>query len=169
MTITRPKFRAHVKAHRTVIAHERWFRKGPPFLGKPFTVKKTVQRHAAVIKILSRAGKRAARAGDDELADAYRRLQAKLTHCGRWRSGAICGAQSNPAQHDPTSCRRCGRREAKGRGRSRRGHQVQRPPRPGFHDPPGEARCGCPAQEPQAQNGAGPFRKLAVLIGAWRS
>ena len=67
-----------MKAHKTVIAHERWFRKGQPFLGTPFTVKKTVQRHATVIKILSRAGKRAARAGNDELADAYHRLQAKL-------------------------------------------------------------------------------------------
>ena len=72
MTFKRPKFRAHVKAHKTVTANERWFRKGPPFLGKPFTVKKTVERHAAVIKILSRAGKRAARAGNDETADAYR-------------------------------------------------------------------------------------------------
>ena len=46
MTFIRPKFRAHVKAHKTVIANERWFRKGQPFLGKPFTVKKTVERHA---------------------------------------------------------------------------------------------------------------------------
>ena len=66
MTFIRPKFRAHVTAHKTVIAHERWFQKGPPFLGKPFTVKKTVERHAAVIKILSRAGKRAARAGNQQ-------------------------------------------------------------------------------------------------------
>ena len=40
MSFIRPKFRAHVKAHKTVIGNERWFRKGPPFLGKPFTVKK---------------------------------------------------------------------------------------------------------------------------------
>ena len=79
MTFIRPKFRAHVKAHKTVIANERWFRKGPPFLGKPFTVKKTVERHATVIKILSRAAKRAAKAANDKLADAYHRLQAKLT------------------------------------------------------------------------------------------
>ena len=93
MTFMRPKFRAHEKAHKTVIAHERWFRKGEPFLGKPFTVKKTVQRHAAVIKILSRAGKRAARAGNDELADAYRRLQAKLTPC---RPRRRCGSSACP-------------------------------------------------------------------------
>jgi hypothetical protein len=88
-----PKFRAHVQAHKTVIAHERWFRKGQPFLGKPFTVKKTVNRHATVIKILSRAGKRATRAGNDELAHAYRRLQAKLTPC---RPGRRCGSSACP-------------------------------------------------------------------------
>ena len=93
MTFTRPKFRAHVKAHKTVIADERWFRKGEPFLGKPFTVKKTVQRHAAVIDILSRAGKRTARAGNDQLADAYHRLQAKLTPC---RPGRRCGSSACP-------------------------------------------------------------------------
>ena len=93
MTFKRPKFRAHVKAHRTVIAHERWFRKGEPFLGKPFTVKKTVERHAAVINILSRAGKRAARADNDELADAYHRLQAKLTPC---RPRRRCGSSACP-------------------------------------------------------------------------
>ena len=60
MTFARPKFRAHLKAHKTVISNERWFRKGEPFLGKSFTVKKTVKRHAALIKILSRAGKRTA-------------------------------------------------------------------------------------------------------------
>ena len=93
MPFKRPKFRAHVKAHKTVIAHERWFRKGEPFLGKPFTVKKTVQRHAAVINILSRAGKRTARAGNDQLADAYHRLQAKLTPC---RPGRRCGSSACP-------------------------------------------------------------------------
>ena len=93
MTFARPKFRAHVKAHKTVIAHERWFRKGEPLLGKPFMVKKTVQRHAAMIKILSRARKRAARAGNDELADAYRRLQAKLAKC---RPGRRCGSSACP-------------------------------------------------------------------------
>ncbi len=93
MTFIRPKFRAHVKAHKTVIAHERWFRKGEPFLGKPFTVKKTVQRHATLIKILSRAGKRAARAGNDETADAYHRLQPKLTRC---RPHGRCGSSACP-------------------------------------------------------------------------
>ena len=56
-------------------------------------MKKTVQRHAAVIKILSRAGKRAARAGNDELADAYHRLQAKLTAC---RPRRRCGSSACP-------------------------------------------------------------------------
>ena len=44
-------------------------------------MKKTVRRHAAVIKSLYRARRRAARASNDELADAYHRLQAKLKAC----------------------------------------------------------------------------------------
>ena len=93
MTFIRPKFRAHVKAHQTVISNERWFRKGPPYLGKPFTVKKTVERHATVIKILSRAAKRAGKAANDKLANAYHRLQAKLTEC---RPRRRCGSSACP-------------------------------------------------------------------------
>jgi hypothetical protein len=95
-----------VKAHRTVIAHERWYQKGPPFLGKPFTVKKTVQRHATLINILSRAGKRAARAGNDELADAYRRLQAKLTRC---RPRRRCGLRASPTMQGRPAGKSSGR------------------------------------------------------------
>ena len=109
-------------------------------LGNPFTVTKSVQRHATLINILSRAGKRAARAGNDELAGAYHRLQAKLTHCGRWRSGAICGAQSNPAQHDPTSCRRCGRRHQGREVRSRLLSDCRQQTHTGFTTP--ETRQG---------------------------
>jgi hypothetical protein len=93
MPFFRSKFRAHVKAHKTVISNERWFQKGPPFLGKPFTVKKTVRRHAAVIKILSRARKRATRAGNQQIADAYHRLRAKLTPC---RPRRRCGSSACP-------------------------------------------------------------------------
>jgi hypothetical protein len=102
MPFARQKFRAHLKAHQTVISNERWFRKGPPFLGKPFTVKKMVQRHATVIKNLSRAGRRATRAGNDELADAYHQLRAKLKKCRpRWRCGSspapsVQGRSSGP-------------------------------------------------------------------------
>jgi hypothetical protein len=93
MPFIRPKFRAHAKAHKTVIAQERWFQKGPPFLGKPFTVKKTVNRHATLMNILSRAAKRAARAGNQQIADAYHRLQAKLTPC---RPRQRCGSSACP-------------------------------------------------------------------------
>ena len=93
MPFFRSKFRAHPKAHKTVISNERWFHKGPPFLGKPFTVKKTVRRHAAVIKILSRAGKRAARAGNEQIADAFCRLRAKLKAC---RPRHRCGSSACP-------------------------------------------------------------------------
>jgi hypothetical protein len=93
MPFTRPKFRVHQKAHRIVIANERWFRKGAPFLGKLFTVKKAVQRHATLINILSRAAKRAGKAANDETADAYHRLQAKLTPC---RPRRRCGSAACP-------------------------------------------------------------------------
>jgi hypothetical protein len=93
MKFIRPIFRAHQKAHQTVFNNERWFRKGEPFLGKPFTVKKTVNRHATVIKILSRARKRTAKAANDEAAGAYHRLQAKLTPC---RPRRRCGSAACP-------------------------------------------------------------------------
>jgi hypothetical protein len=93
MPFFRLKFRAHQKAHKTVTSNERWFRKGEPFLGKPFTVKKAVRRHATLINILSRAGKRAARAGNKETADAYRRLRTKITAC---RPRRRCGSSACP-------------------------------------------------------------------------
>jgi hypothetical protein len=92
------------KAHKTVIGNERWFRKGAPFLGKRFTVKKTVNRHAAVIEILSRAGKRATRAGNAELADADRRLQGKLTECRPRRTARRWDKCT--ASADTDSCKR---------------------------------------------------------------
>ena len=56
MTFARSKFRAHVKAHKTVIADERWFRKGKSPLGRAFTVAKSVQRHATLIDIRAAQG-----------------------------------------------------------------------------------------------------------------
>jgi hypothetical protein len=88
-----PKFRAHKKAHQTVIANERWFGKGEPFLGRPFTVKKTVQRHGTLINILARAAKRAGKATNGETAEAYRRLRAKLKPCCPDRR---CGSAACP-------------------------------------------------------------------------
>ncbi len=93
MTFARPKFRAHLKAHKTVTSNERWFRKGEPFLGKSFIVKKTVKRHAGLNRILDRAAKRESRAINDETADAYHRLQAKLTRC---RPHGRCGSSACP-------------------------------------------------------------------------
>lgn len=93
MFSTRPKFRAHQKAHKTVVSNERWFTKGEPFLGEPFTVKKTVKRHATLNKILARAAKRERRAVNDEAADAYHRLHAKLTPCHPHRR---CGSAACP-------------------------------------------------------------------------
>src|SRR5579863_469005 len=52
------KFHSHRKTHNTIIADERWYGKGPPFLGKSFTAKKAVKRHGQISKILGRAAKR---------------------------------------------------------------------------------------------------------------
>jgi hypothetical protein len=93
MLLIRSKFRAHVKAHKTVISNERWFRKGQPFLGKPFTVKKAVKRHATVIKILLRAAKREAKKGNGKLANGYHQLHAKITKCHPRRR---CGSSACP-------------------------------------------------------------------------
>jgi hypothetical protein len=93
MQFARQKFRTHQKSHQTVISNERWFHKGQPFLGKPFTVKKTVKRHATLINILARAGKRESRATNDEAAHAYRRLRAKLKPC---RPNRRCGSAACP-------------------------------------------------------------------------
>ncbi len=93
MLFIRPNFRAHRKAHRTVIDNERWFRKGQPFLGKLFTVKKTVKRHATVTKILSRAAKRAAKAADHESAASYQQLHNTIKDCLPRRR---CGSSACP-------------------------------------------------------------------------
>jgi hypothetical protein len=97
MSFIRPKFRAHIKSYKTVISNERWFRKGTPFLGKPFTVKKTVKRHATVIDILFRAAKRAAKEGNSGLAVSYDQLQEKIRECHPRRR---CGS---------TACPKCAR------------------------------------------------------------
>jgi hypothetical protein len=76
-----------------VISNERWFRKGQPFLGKPFTVKRTVKRHATVIKILLRAAKREAKKGDSELAAAYDQLHDTIKRC---RPRRRCGSSACP-------------------------------------------------------------------------
>ena len=87
------KFCAHVKAHQTVIDNERWFRKDNPFLGKPFTVKKTVKRHAKIIKILARAAKREGKSGNTGLANAYQQLHSTIKEC---LPGRRCGSSACP-------------------------------------------------------------------------
>ena len=78
MAFNRPKFRAQVKAHKTVIGNERWFRKGSPFLGNPYSKEKTVQRHHQMIGIPRRAENRETKAGNDVLASALQTLTDKL-------------------------------------------------------------------------------------------
>jgi hypothetical protein len=100
MSFNRPKFRAHQKAHQTVVTSERWFTKGEPFLGESFTVKKTVKRHGTLVSILSRAAKRETRATNDETADAYRRLRVKLKPC---RPHRVAVHQLAPNAQEPSS------------------------------------------------------------------
>jgi len=83
----------HIRAHEAVVTNEFWYGDGPPSLGKSFTAGKTAERNTAVVSILLKAGKRAAKAGDKRLADAYFDLGDKLHSC---RPRARCGSLSCP-------------------------------------------------------------------------
>ncbi len=84
---------AHIRTHEAVVTNEFWYGDGPPALGKSFTTGKTAERHAAVVSILMKAGKRAAKAGDKRLADSYYDLGDKLHGC---RPRARCGSLACP-------------------------------------------------------------------------
>ena len=88
-----PRFQSHRKSHQIILANERWFKNGPPFLGKSFTAKKSIKRHRQISQILKRAAKREANTGNDKLAAAYHRLQAKIDHC---RPRRRCGSSACP-------------------------------------------------------------------------
>lgn len=88
-----PTFHRHVRAHEAVVTNEHWYGDGPPSLGKSFTAGKTAERHAAVVSILFKAGKKAATAGDKRLADSYYDLGDKLHGC---RPRARCGSLACP-------------------------------------------------------------------------
>ena len=83
----------HIRAHEAVVTNEFWYGDGPPSLGKSFTAGKTAERNTAVVSILLKAGKRAAKAGDKRLADAYFDLGDKLHSC---RPRARCGSLACP-------------------------------------------------------------------------
>jgi hypothetical protein len=89
----RHKFRAHRKAQHTIINNERWYHKGQPFLGKSFTVKKTIKRHAKICDILARAAERETRQRKFELASAYHQLHKRIRHC---HPGRRCGSSACP-------------------------------------------------------------------------
>jgi uncharacterized protein (UPF0212 family) len=88
-----PTFRSHVRAHEAVVANEFWYGDGHPSLGKTFTAKKTTERHAAVVHILLKAGKRAEKAKDKLLAETYHDLADKLDGC---KPSARCGSLACP-------------------------------------------------------------------------
>jgi len=84
---------AHIRTHEAVVTNEFWYGDGPPSLGKSFTAGKTAERHAAVVRILLKAAKKAATAGNKRLADAYYDLADKLSGC---RPRARCGSLACP-------------------------------------------------------------------------
>jgi hypothetical protein len=83
----------HIRAHEAVVTNEFWYGDGPPSLGKSFTAGKTAERHAAVVRILLKVGKKAATAGDKRLADSYYDLGDKLHGCRRRHR---CGSLACP-------------------------------------------------------------------------
>jgi hypothetical protein len=75
------------------MSDERWFKNGPPFLGKPFTAQKAIKRHRQISQILKRAAKREAGKGNDKLAGGYIRLFKTLQSC---RPRRRCGSSACP-------------------------------------------------------------------------
>jgi hypothetical protein len=91
--INHHQFRAHRKSQQTIITDERWYQKGEPFLGKPFTVKKTVERHKKISDILARAARAEARKRNHQLAAAYHQLHNRIKQC---RPRRHCGSSACP-------------------------------------------------------------------------
>ena len=76
-----PKFKGHVKAHKTVIGNEGCYGDGAPFLGNQFTSAKTAMRWQTVIKILGAAAKRGRRAKHKDVVRQYKDLTKRLKYC----------------------------------------------------------------------------------------
>lgn len=88
-----PTFHRHVRAHEAVVTNEFWYGDGPPTLGKSFTAGKTAERQAEVVALLLKAAKKAEKAGDKQLANAFHDLADKLHSC---RPRARCGSLACP-------------------------------------------------------------------------
>ena len=88
-----PTIQHRGQTHLTVMNNELWFGDGPPSLGKAFTAAETAKRHTLVIGLLYRAAKKAAKAKDTKLHDAYGDLADKLYHC---KPKARCGSLACP-------------------------------------------------------------------------
>jgi hypothetical protein len=89
----KPHFQDHKKAHVTVLSNEHWFSDNPPDLGAAFSKKKANKRHKIVVEIVQRAAKRAAKNGQQALAEALQRLHEKVKNC---RPGDRCGSLACP-------------------------------------------------------------------------
>jgi hypothetical protein len=83
----------HVRAHEAVVTNEFWYGDGSPVLGPSFTEKKTAERNADVVELLLKAGKKAAKAGNKQLADIYYDLGDKLHRC---KPRSRCGSLACP-------------------------------------------------------------------------
>jgi hypothetical protein len=88
-----PNFQRHKKAHFAVLNNEFWFSDNPPDLGPTFSREKANKRHKIVVKIVQRAAKRAAKDGQQALAEALEQLRGKLKNC---RPHKRCGSLACP-------------------------------------------------------------------------
>ena len=77
MKTKKPLFQRHKTIHASILQNEHWFSDNPPDLGESFSRKKANKRHKTVTKIVQRAAKRAAKNGQQELAEALERLLRK--------------------------------------------------------------------------------------------
>jgi hypothetical protein len=90
---TKPKFRSLVQAHEAVTTNELWYGDQPPNLGQGFSAAETAERRTAVLGILLRAAKRAAKDEDADLAEAFYQVYDKLEAC---RPFDRCGSLACP-------------------------------------------------------------------------
>jgi hypothetical protein len=89
----RSKFRRHVKVQNTIVKNEFWFGDEAPHLGVSFTTARAQERGQEIVQILVRAAKKERRAGNRDVAMAFRTLAKKLKGC---RPAARCGSLACP-------------------------------------------------------------------------
>ena len=88
-----PIFQTHEKAHREVLATEKWFGDSKPYIGKQFTAAKARERKADIINLLYWSAKRERRDGNPEVALRLELLADKIHYCCAARR---CGSLACP-------------------------------------------------------------------------